>query len=307
MHPRPRHARAVRPAPALGLGRVGDHRDHRGDVRLRGRARPAGAGAARHGRAALGVRRPDSRSARPHRHRARSASSPGMPNASVDNLLGPTDEAIAKIADRLPVAAARRRVAGRMADPHEQRARATCPTAAILESALKLAIDLGWEDRVTFVEGAAPAAVGGRRGGRGHRGRCRRSRSRCRGTAADLMEVEVGDVIGFHPSDLLVAGIYDLVDPDDPYWAHASDLAARAASTRDRQAADRPRVGLPRPGVDHRAAGRVLRRRSAVLGAARPRGLRLRRRRPLSRPRPVRPGRRRWRCRASARSSSAAA
>ena len=43
--------------------------------------------------------------------------------------------------------------------------------------------------------------------------------------AAEVLELSVGDVIGFVPADALVSGIYEPIDPDDPYWIHESGLA----------------------------------------------------------------------------------
>ncbi|MEO8262805.1 MAG: FtsX-like permease family protein [Pseudolysinimonas sp.] len=148
---------------------------------------------------------------------------PGMPNASADTLLGPTDEAIAKIPGRLPSPLSDGASAAEWLI-RSNTSKGVLPQPTILESALKLAIDLDWEDRVTFVSGAAPAAWEGDEADQDFVELPLIEVAVSR-TAADLMEVEVGDVIGFHPADLVVAGIYDLVDPDDPYWAHTSDLA----------------------------------------------------------------------------------
>src|SRR5690606_34379995 len=54
---------------------------------------------------------------------------------------------------------------------------------------------------------------------------------------AKLIEAEVGDLLEFEQGTLRVAGIYEVVDPDDRFWAHASDLA--------RASVDQPPGGRP--------------------------------------------------------------
>jgi putative ABC transport system permease protein len=145
----------------------------------------------------------------------------GIPNPTLDGLVGSTDAAIAKLDDRLPSPLRDG------ASPAEwlmrtKSSNAELPQPTILGAVMRLAIDLGWEDRVTFVDGAPPAAWAGDETDLDPSPPIEIALSR---PTAELMGVGVGDQLSFHPSNLLVAGIYDLVDPDDPYWVHASDLA----------------------------------------------------------------------------------
>lgn len=147
----------------------------------------------------------------------------GIPDPSLDTLIGATDAAIAKLDDRLPSPLRD----GASEAPWLVRTKSgegDLPRPTTLASVLKLAIDLRWEERITFVEGAAPTPWTGDEDDEelAELPPIEIALSR---SAADLMGIGVGDVIGYRPADLLVAGIYDLVDPDDPYWVHASDVA----------------------------------------------------------------------------------
>jgi putative ABC transport system permease protein len=98
------------------------------------------------------------------------------------------------------------------------------PSDVGLQLRLTLAVDLGWESRVRFVDGAAPAAWTGSEADDllpQDRPPIEIALSEA---AADVLHVEVGDVIGFMPADTLVAGIYEPIDPADPYWIHESGL-----------------------------------------------------------------------------------
>ena len=81
---------------------------------------------------------------------------------------------------------------------------------------LNLAVDLSWRDRVTLVDGAAPAAS---KDGSG--GPIQMAISR---DYADLAGFEVGDVVNYIEARVLVTGIYVATDPDAPYWEHVPQL-----------------------------------------------------------------------------------
>jgi putative ABC transport system permease protein len=147
----------------------------------------------------------------------------GVPDPTVDFLVGATDEAIAKLDDRLP-SPLRDGASPAQWLIRTKSSNGDLPQPTRLASVLRLAIDLRWDERITFVDGAAPVAWTGNEDDEDlvELPPIEVALSR---SAADLMEIGVGDEIGFHPSNLIVAGIYDLVDPDDPYWVHSSDLA----------------------------------------------------------------------------------
>ncbi len=81
----------------------------------------------------------------------------GAVDPSADSLLMPTDEAIAKIPGRLPAPLSDGASAA-VWIIQSNTAKGDLPHSTITTSALKLAIDLHWEDRVTFLEGEAPEA-----------------------------------------------------------------------------------------------------------------------------------------------------
>ncbi|MEO7896112.1 MAG: hypothetical protein ABIR65_02335, partial [Pseudolysinimonas sp.] len=147
----------------------------------------------------------------------------GLPDPTLDELVGPTDAAIAHIASRLPAPLSDG------ASPalwliRTKSGKGGLPEPTLLESAIKLAIDLHWDERIRYVAGTAPVVWTGHESDEDvlEQPPIEIALSQ---SAADLMKVSVGDVIEYHPADLIVAGIYEPVDADDPYWAHASDLA----------------------------------------------------------------------------------
>ena len=145
---------------------------------------------------------------------------PGTGKQTVESVLGPTDDAI-------------RRIPARLSQPLSDGAgtpvwmlKSSSGAGAVqgvdnLDLALRLAIDLAWADRITYIDGAAPRpwvldedltpsenpieiAVSKR--------------------TAVAMDVTVGDILDYSAGPLRIAGIYDLTDPDDTYWSHAFDL-----------------------------------------------------------------------------------
>jgi putative ABC transport system permease protein len=144
----------------------------------------------------------------------------GMPDPSLDDLVGPTDAAIGKVDDHIPLPLADG------ASPAIWLLRTKTHAGALpqptnLVAALKLAFDLRWDERIRFVDGSPPVPwTGDELDPESPPIEIAVSRG-----AAEMMKVSVGDTIGSDPAELLIAGIYDLNDADDPYWVHASDLA----------------------------------------------------------------------------------
>src|SRR5690606_3149931 len=96
-------------------------------------------------------------------------------------------------------------------------------TTALLE--LSLALGLRWEERVTFIAGGAPARwTGSSADMNDPSGRPPIEIAVAAETAA-RMGFEVGDELSAEPAPLLVSGIYEPLQPDDRYWAHAYELA----------------------------------------------------------------------------------
>ncbi len=99
------------------------------------------------------------------------------------------------------------------------------PTAVGLQLRMTLAVDLGWESRVAFIDGAAPAAWTGSEMDDLAPSERPPIEIALSARAAEKLHVSAGDLIGFSPADALISGIYEPLDPDDPYWVHESGLA----------------------------------------------------------------------------------
>lgn len=148
----------------------------------------------------------------------------GQTSPTLDNMFGSSNDAIARIRERLPQPL-RDHVGETQWVVTTTPGEATLPVQLPVAVSLGLSIDLDWQDRVHFVEGVAPAAWSG--------------------SAADTvlptdrppieiaistdvarqLQVRVGDMLGYRPAPLLVAGIYELNEVDDAYWVHESNLA----------------------------------------------------------------------------------
>ncbi len=146
----------------------------------------------------------------------------GMDGAPVDEVLGPTDRAVDRAREFLPLPL--RDLAG---DPQWVARSASDdadlpPDAAQVTFSAKLAVDLDWLSRVRMVDGAEPAAWTG---------------SDSDPDADPPLEValdadsaaelglEVGNEVGYGALDLVIAGLYEPRDAADPDWLHTSDLA----------------------------------------------------------------------------------
>lgn len=88
----------------------------------------------------------------------------------------------------------------------------------LVQPVLGLAVDLRWQERVTFVAGQAPGAWAGADDG-----------PLPVAVSQDYAEqagFEVGDTIDYADAPLIVSGIYSVNDPEDPYWVHARELSS---------------------------------------------------------------------------------
>lgn len=134
-------------------------------------------------------------------------------DATLSQLVGETDAALAEVADQLPAPLAD-------AAGNAQWVVLTTPGTGSLPSqpntvlSLSLAVDLRWEQRVTLTEGALPAVWKGE-------GPIDVAMS---SLVAHNAGAVLGDLIDAKPAPLRVVEIYDAVDPDDGYWSHARDL-----------------------------------------------------------------------------------
>ena len=162
----------------------------------------------------------------------------GLPDPTLDRLVGTTDEAIRALPSKLP------EPLGDGAGKAEWIVRTTAaggglPDLPTHDLVVELAIDLDWRDRVEFLDGDPPAPWEG-------------SEDLPFGTVqppievalaapiAELMNVGIGDVISYGPAaDLLVAGLYEPIESDDGYWVHARDLAI---PTLEQEPGSRPKI-----------------------------------------------------------------
>ena len=146
----------------------------------------------------------------------------GLAGAPVDEVLGPTDRAVDRARGFLPEP-----LHGLTGEPHWVARTASTDTqlpegAARVSLVAKLAVDPDWQQQVRIVDGAAPAAWAGSDDDSDEDPPLEVVLSAA--SAAEL-GIGVGDSLAFAPFELTVAGIYEPVDPSDPYWLHASDLA----------------------------------------------------------------------------------
>jgi len=92
-------------------------------------------------------------------------------------------------------------------------------SAGSLALSLRLAVDLGFDERLDYVSGAAPAARPLDADDEDPVDIAISARS------ASEMKVEVGDILQYSLAPLRIAGIYEPKHPEDTYWSHSFDLA----------------------------------------------------------------------------------
>jgi putative ABC transport system permease protein len=153
---------------------------------------------------------------------------------SAATMFGAIDDAFDQIAD-LPAPLST--IAGEP-DWYISMAAAVAPrvsdeVSATPEPRVALVIDLEWDSRVRFLDGDAPATWTGTAepGLDGEPGEVPPLDIALSEDAAALMAVEVGDELEHPTAVLRVAGIYEPIDPDDPYWSHAVPLAEASLTT----------------------------------------------------------------------------
>jgi putative ABC transport system permease protein len=92
-------------------------------------------------------------------------------------------------------------------------------TSAATEAAVDITLGFGpgWEDRVSWVDGGSPPAPARATTDLGDAAPTAIALSE---DAATQLGLDVGDELPLLAGSLEVSGIYRILDPDDPYWAH---------------------------------------------------------------------------------------
>ena len=92
--------------------------------------------------------------------------------------------------------------------------------------ALRLAVDLTYDERLRYISGAAPRpwTLDQDASGQDAAGQPTPIEIAISQKSATEMKLDVGDTLEYSPAPLLIAGIYEPVDADDTYWSHAYDL-----------------------------------------------------------------------------------
>lgn len=149
----------------------------------------------------------------------------GLPSdAPLDDVIGASDRDIRGIRDQLPTPL--RDHAGPVEWVVLTRGDdGTLPVSLPLKLALTLGADLDWLDRITFVDGEAPAAWTGTEFTEDPTIVQPPIPVGISTDAAEQLHLEVGDTVGYSLSDVVISGIYELNDPDDAYWVHETNLA----------------------------------------------------------------------------------
>jgi putative ABC transport system permease protein len=147
---------------------------------------------------------------------------PTEPRDSAEAILGPSDDVLERIPEKLPPVLAS--IIGAPSWTLTTVARGATPLVPRGDAlpVLALVIDLDWLDRVEFVDGAAPSPWEG--------DELDESTERppvdiaLSAATADMLELEIGDVFDYTPAPLRLSGVYDVIDPEDPYWEHVPAL-----------------------------------------------------------------------------------
>lgn len=149
----------------------------------------------------------------------------GLPaGTDSETLLGSTDAAIDQIADGIPAP-----LGDHLGEPQwytrSAAASGTLPDGVPLELKMYLAVDLDYESRIRFVDGAAPAAWSGNDRDDTASELRPPIEVAISQAAAETLGLGVGDVIAdYLPAPVEISGVYEPLDPDEGYWVHASDL-----------------------------------------------------------------------------------
>lgn len=153
------------------------------------------------------------------------------PPKTADDLFGGVQEALAELPGKLedPLAAAvgapqwttftsKRAIELEPLQPGE-------PEAARLMPIISLSVDLQWTDRIRIVDGRLPEAWTGDESDDLEPAARPPIELVLSVETAALMELSVGDVVGWSTAPLALVGTYEPADPADPYWLHAPELA----------------------------------------------------------------------------------
>lgn len=158
---------------------------------------------------------------------------PTEPRETAADILGPADERLRDLPDRLPPV-----LSSMLGEPSwyvTTAPRSATPRVLRSEAlpVLALAIDLEWLERIRFVDGAAPAPWEG-------------SESddldpvdrppidiALSQDATTKLGLELGDILDYPGAPLRLAGVYEAIDPQDPYWLHAPGLLEGVARLSD--------------------------------------------------------------------------
>ena len=133
-------------------------------------------------------------------------------SSTAESLLGATGDGISRFSSTLP----RPLADGTTEAVWLAKSPSAGGRAGDLSVSLRLAVDLAFDARLTYVSGEAPAPLADDDEGPIDIAISQRS--------ATEMKVEVGDTLQYALAPLRIAGIYEPKYPDDTYWSHAYDL-----------------------------------------------------------------------------------
>jgi putative ABC transport system permease protein len=149
----------------------------------------------------------------------------GLPeNAPLEDIVGATDVELRNIPTKLPDPLAQH--VGPMQWAASTRSDdGILPTDLPVRTILTLAIDLDYADRIDIVDGAMPEPWTGDEAPLPDAPPQPLLEIAISRDAADELQLSVGDVVGWSPADVVIAGIFEPKDPGDAYWVHQYDLA----------------------------------------------------------------------------------
>ncbi|CAN5285322.1 hypothetical protein BH11ACT3_BH11ACT3_15330 [soil metagenome] len=153
-----------------------------------------------------------------------------QPHPTVDVLIGETDETINGLGASLPHPLADH-VTGVDWVARTDKNKGKLPTDEPFDLALALALDLEWESRIRFVDGVAPAVWQGSEDDDLLPAERPPIEIALPAESAEKLKLQVGDRVGYVPAAVVVSGIYEPIDPDDPYWVLQNDLLTPAVDS----------------------------------------------------------------------------